>query len=230
MLGEIRGNTWSPEISTLVSAAIKACELRRMAFPDDDPPFPSADLDRHPVGKPLKARRHRWDTAAVAFLPLAEELSFRVVETGAAREIAPHRGEILGSMAHHPSGQPFLLGDPQWHLPTLGHPIGEPHVVRVVMRHDDPSDRHSAEPLGKDPFPQLPGLGHGIPGVDDRPARTVFEQPQIDMVEREGEGHAQPLHARGDRQRLAGPGRRRNRKLQRGHASVHNSGFSRLAN
>ena len=138
--------------------AIKACELRRMAFADDDPPFPSADLDRHPVGKPLKTRRHRRDAAAVAVLPLAEKLGCRVVEARAASETTPHRGEILGSMAHHPGGQPFLLGDPQGRLPTPGQPIGEPDVVRVVVRHDDPSDRQSAEPLGKDPFPQLLGL------------------------------------------------------------------------
>ena len=199
-----------------------------MAFADDDPPFPSADLDRHPVGKALKTRRHRGHAAAVAVLPLAEKLRFRVVEARAASETTPHRGEILGSMAHHPGEQPFLLGHPQGRLPTPDEPIGEPDVIRVVVRHDDPSDRQSAEPLGKDPFPQLLGLRHRVAGVDDRPAGAVFEQPQIDVVEREGQRHAQPVHAGGDRQRLARPRRRRNRKMQRGQASVHNLCISGL--
>ena len=63
--------------------AIEAGELRRMAFADDDPPLPPADLDRHPVGKPLEARRHRRDAAAIAVLPLAEQLGRRLVEPGA---------------------------------------------------------------------------------------------------------------------------------------------------
>jgi hypothetical protein len=130
---------------------------------------------RHPVGKPLETRRHRRDAAAVAVLPFAEKLGCRVVETGAASKTTPHRAEILGSMAHHPGGQPFLLGHPQRCLPTLGQPIGEPDVVRVVVRHNDPSDGQSAEPLGKDPLPQLFGSRHRVAGVDDRPARTVFE-------------------------------------------------------
>jgi hypothetical protein len=113
---------------------------------------------------------------------------------------------------------------------SAGRAIGEPNVIRVVMRHDDPVDRQSAQPLGKDPSPQFLGLRHRITGVDDRPARAVFEQPQIDVVEREGQRHAQPPHPGGDRQGLAGPWRRRNRKLQQGQTSVHNLCFSRLAN
>ena len=72
-----------------------------MAFADDDPPLPSADLDHHPVGEPPKARRHRRDAAAVAVLPLAEELARRRVEPGATGEIAAQRREILGAAAHH---------------------------------------------------------------------------------------------------------------------------------
>src|SRR5207248_4772747 len=123
-----------------------------MAFADDDAPLTSADLDHHPVGKPPKTRRHRWDPAAVAVLSFAEKLGCRVVETRAKSETSPQRGKILGSMTHHSRGQPFLLGDPQECLPTPGQPIGEPDVVRVVVRHDDPSDWPSCEPLGKDPF------------------------------------------------------------------------------
>ena len=70
------------------------------------------------------------------------------------------------------------------------------------MGHDDPNDWQAAEPLGKDLLPQLLGSRHRITGIDDGPTLPVFEQPQIDMIEREGEGHAQPLHGR---ERLPAP-------------------------
>jgi len=98
------------------------------------------------------------------------------------------------------------------------------------MGHDDPNDWQAAEPLGKDLLPQLLGSRHRITGIDDGPTLPVFEQPQIDMIEREGEGHAQPLHAGSDCQRLTRSRRGRNRKLQRCQASVHKLCFSRLMN
>ena len=201
-----------------------------MAFADDDPPFPTADLDRHPVGKPPKARRHRRDTAAIAVFPLAEELDRCRVEPRTMSKTAAQRGKILVAAAHHPGEQPFLFGNPQGCLPVLCEPARQPDMVGMVMRHDDPGDRQSAEPLGKDSLPQLLGWRHRIAGIDDRPTRAVFEEPQIDVVEREGERHAQPVHTRGDRQGLPGRRRRRNRKLQRCQASVHKLGVSRLVN
>jgi hypothetical protein len=86
-------------------------------------------------------------------LPLAEKLGCRVVETRAASKTAPQRRKVLVASAHYTGEQPFLLGEPQGDLPTLGQPIGEPNVVRVVVRHDHPSDRQSAEPRGKDLLP-----------------------------------------------------------------------------
>ena len=95
------------------------------------------------------------------------------------------------------------------------------------MGHDDPDDRQSAEPLGEDPFPPCRRIGRRIPGIDDRPAGTVLEQPEVDVIEREGKTHAQPLDPRCNRQRLPGGWRRHNRKSQpRRQASVHNVFFS----
>ena len=46
--------------------------------------------------------------------------------------------------------------------------------------------------------------------IDDRQAIAVLEQPEIDVIERERQRHAQPMHAGGDFARLA---RRRGRAM-----------------
>jgi hypothetical protein len=57
---------------------------------------------------------------------------------------------------------------------------------------------------------------HGLPvrldvveveaGVDDGPAVLLLQQPQVDVVQLEGQRHAQPAHAGREFQRLAGAG------------------------
>ena len=68
--------------------------------------------------------------------------------------------------------------------------------------------------LREDALPRVLRLGQRKPGIDRRPARPVLDQPQIDMVEREGQPHAQPLDAGGDRVDLARRGRGLCRKMQ----------------
>ena len=56
------------------------------------------------------------------------------------------------------------------------------------------------------PLPQLPRCSNAEPSVDQREAVAVGEDPEVDVVEREGQRHADPPHAVGDAQRLAGLG------------------------
>ncbi len=67
------------------------------------------------------------------------------------------------------------------------------------------------EPLGEDLLPGLAGHVAGDAAVDHRPALSavgtglaVAQQPQIDVVQRKGQTHAHPAHARRDLQRRAG--------------------------
>ena len=121
--------------------AIKTGELGCMAFADDHPPLSSTDFDGHPVGQPLKTRRHRGNTAAIALFPLAEELDRRRVEPGTAGEVAARGGEIIITAAHHAGKQPFFFADPQGSLPALGQPAGEPDMVGVVVGDNHPRNR-----------------------------------------------------------------------------------------
>ena len=61
------------------------------------------------------------------------------------------------------------------------------------------------------PLPQLARRVGREPAVDDHQPVPVLEQPQVDVVERERQRHAQPVHARRDLARLA---RRRRRGVR----------------
>src|SRR5437667_300305 len=75
-----------------------------MPFADDHPPLPSADLDQLPFAEPLKARRDRWDAAAITPAVLCEELACRRIEPGPAGEIATQHGGIVPIRRHSPPG------------------------------------------------------------------------------------------------------------------------------
>ena len=70
------------------------------------------------------------------------------------------------------------------------------------MGDDDAQDasttRRFGQPL-KNAFPAGLDLGQRKPGVDDRPAGSaiglVGQQPQVDVVERKRQRHAQPVDA-----------------------------------
>ena len=139
--------------------AIEAGELRRMAFADNDPPTPSADLDLAPVTDPVIGRRHRGHAAPVACVAHGKDVARLLVEPGALGKGARRLRIIGGAVAgHHARVQPLFLGDPQGRLPTLGEPAGKPDMVGMVMGDDDPPHRPAAEIGGKELLPE-PGLG-----------------------------------------------------------------------
>lgn len=57
-------------------------------------------------------------------------------------------------------------------------------VVGVVVGDDDAAD--GAAVGGEHGVPGVPGVGRGVAAVDDDHAVAVVEQPQVDVVEREG--------------------------------------------
>jgi hypothetical protein len=96
------------------------------------------------------------------------------------------------------------------------------------MRDDDPRYRTAAEMRGKDALPSRFGFGHRVAAIDNCPTGPVFEQPQIDVVEREGQRHAQPQDSGCYGHGIARPWRRRNRKAQRPETSIHDRSCSRV--
>lgn len=80
-------------------------------------------------------------------------------------------------------------------------------MVGMTMGGNDAGDRFAVQASGKNLFPTRAGFIIGNAAVDDGPARAIFQQPQIDMIERKGQLHAQPKHARGDLLDRAGFGK-----------------------
>ena len=109
-------------------------------------------------------------------------------------------------------GQILALRGPELDAKALAQPLRIAGMVGVVMREDDAPDRLKAL---EEPFPQLTGLAVADAGVHDGPFALVLDDPQVDVIERERQRHAEPMDAGRDFDRRAGLGGLRPGILQR---------------
>ena len=126
---------------------------------------------------PLKKRRRRIAAKAVA------------VQGG------QHRGLVIGE------------ADPQLRLPALAQPVAQTQVVGVHVGHDHPPQRRALQVLVQHRLPMLARHRVVDAAIHRGPAHHaiahIAQQPQIDVVQGEGQAHAQPKHARGHLQGVA---------------------------
>jgi hypothetical protein len=61
---------------------------------------------------------------------------------------------------------------------------------------DHPGHWFPVQRTVEDPLPELARAVEPDAGVDHRPARVVLEQVEVDVIEPEGERHAEPLDSR----------------------------------
>jgi hypothetical protein len=85
-------------------------------------------------------------------------------------------------------------------------PRGASHVIGVIVRDDDGLHGLAGHQAREVPLPEIPGRLDAESRVDEREALAILEDPQVDVVEGERQRHADPPHALGDAQRLAGLG------------------------
>jgi hypothetical protein len=84
----------------------------------------------------------------------------------------------------------------------------------MAMRDQHAHDGQAIEFFGEDALPGLPRLVGGDAAIDHGPAALpalrgidlIFQQPQVDVVQRKGQPHAQPAHAGRDLHGAAGVG------------------------
>jgi hypothetical protein len=128
--------------------------------------------------------------------------------------LARRAGAATGGVA---GGVPVAGADPQPALaagpaPARGQPVREADVVRVHVRDDHAQHRQALQLVLEDLLPHGPRGGAVHAAVDDGPARAAVElvaqQPEVDVVEHEGQRHAQPAHARRELQAAAQVGQR----------------------
>src|SRR5437773_7026789 len=114
--------------------------------------------------------------------------------------------EVIAAVlsGHGVRSEEFGLRHDQWTIEAFGEPGGVPEVIRVIVRRDEPKRMATGERLGKMRRPQRARRNVTITTIDLGPAIAVREQPKIDVVEREWQGHAQPENPRRNFYRLAG--------------------------
>ena len=204
--------------------AVEAGVLRGMPEAGDDLPLESVDGDPVPVGHPAKAARDRGHHLVVlraAVLELEDVLGLE-----AAPPVEVHRRVLrrLGRVdGEEPAHQPLLVGDPEIRSVLLRQPARVAEVVGMEVGDDDPLDRAAARQRVDDPPPVGLYLGASDAGVHYRPSAAVAQQPQVDVVEREGERHPYPRHAVRDLAHRTGVPDRLERMMHRGRGHGYDS-------
>jgi hypothetical protein len=183
--------------------AIQAHVFRGVAVADDGAPVVVADPQR-PVGEQALVGGGDFRHAAlVAVAARDERVHARLVEAVAAEEFDHGGNRVAGDLfGHHVRRQVFALRDPQRGAGFPFQPGREAEMVGVAMGHDAAR--------------QAPPRQHRLPGVLDRVLRkagidrgvavAVGQQPEVDVVQRKRQRHAQPFDAGGDRHGRAGGG------------------------
>lgn len=172
--------------------------------------FPIARADTHDIAiadTPIFRRNRRHERRVIA-IALAQRIERRFVGQAVRREmrrrsLAARVRAVAGG--HHAAHRVFAERHPQAHVPSIlvaarADPVGKSQMIRMTMRDDHTQHRLSIEH----------GIEHALPVRADRIARNaaiddgpafhtvdfIGEQPQIDVIERERQRHAQPEHAR----------------------------------
>ena len=176
-----------------------------MPAPHHHPPALAIDDEAGAIHQAAIGSGHRLDVIAETAKTFARALHL----LGAiARLLQVERTTPAEIIPLHPAeGEPaeiLGLGHVKRHLPALAKPAGHTDMVGVIVGRQHCLDRLVAKTGGKHLLPQFLGLADGNAGIDQPPAICILQQVEIDVVQRHGQWHTQPLHTRYDLSQLAG--------------------------
>jgi hypothetical protein len=182
---------------------------------DDHAPAAPADRDRLAVGDPSERLRHlRHQRRKVLAHPGAQRLELRTLGHAVAA-VVTIGGRGVGARHRHRQDAPHrVLAErhPQRRGEAVAEHARQADVVGVGVRAQHPDDRQTLELLGDHGLPVAAQLVGRDAAADQRPAvaapEGVAQQPEVDVVQREGQRHAQPVHARRDPDLAPGLGQR----------------------
>ena len=143
----------------------------------------------------------RWIVA------LARAQFFEAVGVGQAMPCEVAGGKVAAGIRSHARAarhdarrHVVAQAHPQAHVPMLAQPMRQAHVIGMAVGDQHPQHRQAVQFVGEDGFPMRLDRVVGDAAIDDRPAVAAFDavaqQPQVDVVQRERQRHAQPVHAR----------------------------------
>ncbi len=173
-----------------------------MAVARDAAPVALSDAQHVAVLQAHETRGHGGHQAAVVVGALADGgQSLRVGEAlrGVVRR---HRLPADGHAAARRHARDGIVGGahPQQAIPARGEPVRQPDVVWVHVRDDHAQHRQAAQLRGEHLLPRCAGRRGVDAAIHNRPAahavEGVFQQPEVDVVQRERQPHAQPAQPR----------------------------------
>ena len=192
--------------------------LGGVAVDGQDLPASSADPEHVTVEHAVELRGERRHETGVVVAAAPEALDGGLAEPvpavvrEAALELRP-----VDRPQHELGAEPFALRAPELHAPALGQPARVADVVGMEVRDDHARQGAPLELRREHALPGLAHVGETDPRVHGRPALAVLHEPEVDVIEREGQGHPQPLDAGGDDGGAAWGGRLRPGMDEVGH-------------
>jgi len=167
--------------------------LRRMARADDDAPLAAADRQFIVLAQTAEDVGHARDILAETAETRRIAVDAALAEAGRAVEIQRFLRRFAAGvedqrLAHQEIGARHLEFD----VPFAREPAGEADMIGMEMGDDEAGDGLALEARLKDLTPQGLDLVGRNAGVDHRPAFVAFDQPEIDVVELEGQRHPDP--------------------------------------
>ena len=183
--------------------AVEAGVLGCVAEAHDDAPGVGADAQLVAGEHALVAPGHLRCADAVGVAAGQQRVATHLIEAMAA-ELLDHVGcAVAGQLVpHRLGGEEFALRHVDRGVVACGQPGRQADVIRVVMRHHHPAQWPAVR--GEHGVPRFARLLAGKAAVDDRERLAVVEQPQVDVIKREGQAHAYPAQAGGDLDRVPG--------------------------
>ena len=165
-----------------------------MAVADQYLPLMPPDLDA--IARPdavivLGKLRHRLAIARAARLELGQAFAIQTMLS----ELLDHEARpVAADLGPDDMGGQELAGRHPQRRPGLRHqPGGQAEVIGMEMGDDEAL--HRAVQAFDQAAPDGAHAVVGETGIDDRPAVAIAQQPEVDVVELEGQGHAQPENA-----------------------------------
>ncbi len=111
------------------------------------------------------------------------------------------RGQGLLVQHQHAGRQPGGAGHQQFRALPL-EPAGQPDVVGVVVRHEEPGDGVAAEGAGAEGLDDGAGALRVETDVDHRPAGILAQEVDVDVIQRHRQRQPRPEDAMGNFDRL----------------------------
>jgi hypothetical protein len=170
--------------------------FRRVAEHGGDFPMAAADFEHVAVHDAFCCVRQCRHASLEGIAPCRLCFHSRGVQAVAFEQCdAAGPSPAAHAFAHRVRAQDFGFGDVDGRAGPRREPARAADVIGVIVRDDDACHAPTRHRGGEMLFPDVPGGFDAVARVDDAPAVAVFQQPEVDVIQRKRQRHAQPVNA-----------------------------------